>query len=631
MDRRARRWRLPLAARIGALPALVAVAAALAFGFNQSDAAPANRVLTGYRLPDFNGANINDLPPGSDLPVSFGVGFPCSGSTCRVPTGTIQVQLRKDDGDFGYWQGEATLTGNWTYESQSPPIAVVRTNTISIPGGKLAPGKYRIHHYYPGDEFFERAEQDQKVDPLLIVSSTVNSHFSMSTSPNPSKAGEPITLSASYDGAPVGAVPTGRIFFYLNGNYFTGATLKDGKASYNTKNSGKTIPEGQSNWTVRYLGDSKFRAFDSPGWTHTVEKKLVETSIEVSVAKPTIDAGTDAHFKVKVAAMTGTAVPTGQWEVFLGGGSSFFGQVKDNGVWEGDSPVGAPGEHTITAKYTPTGDFAPSESAPIKVTVVKTDSTTTVTAAPEASAPGKPVTLSATVAPPAEHFPTIDGRIRFTDGDVELGTCELNNKRCELTTDKLALGKRTITAAYQGNRDLEPSQGTATVRVSGPSTTTLTANPNPATAGSPVALSAQVSGAAPATGKVTFLDGTTELGKSDVGKDGKAAYSATALSVGAHELTARFDGSDALDASTSAKVTVQVNAAGTAGQGGGSQNGGTSGGSGGSDGSGGGTPQPKNLASTGADIGAPLWGGAALVILGAIGVTLGRRRTRSSR
>ena len=627
MERRARRWRLPLAARIGALPALVAVAAALAFGFSQSDAAQANRVLTGYRLPDFNGANLNDLPPGNDLPVSFGIGFPCSGSTCRVPTGTIQVLLRKEDGNFGYWQGEATLTGQWTYESQSPPIAVVRTNTISIPGGKLQPGRYRIHHYYPGDEFFERAEQDQKVDPLLIVSSTFTSHFSMSTTPNPSKAGEPITLSASYDGAYVGAVPSGRVFFYLNGNYFTGANLKDGKASYNTKNSGKAIPLGQSTWTVRYNGDSKFRPFESPGWTHTVEKKSIETTIEVSVAKSTIDAGTDAHFKVKVAAKTGTAVPTGQWEVFLGDGSSFFGQVKDNGEWEGDAPVGPPGEHTVFARYTPTGDFAASESAPIKVTVVKTASTTTVSAAPEAAAPGKPVKLTATVAPPPAHAPAVDGRVRFTDGDVELGTCELNNTQCEITTDKLVLGKRTITAAYQGNRDLEPSQGTVAVRVSGPSATKLTVNPNPATAGTPVGLSAQVIGAAPATGKVTFLDGTTELGKSDVDKDGKATFSAGALSVGAHELTAKFEGSDTLDASASEKIAVQVNAAGTPGQGG---VGGSSGGSNGSGGSSGGTPQPKNLASTGADIGAPLWGGAALVILGAIGVTLGRRR-RSSR
>jgi hypothetical protein len=629
MERRARRWRLPLAVRIGALPALVAIAAAFAFGFSQSNAAPASKKLTGYRAAVFpSGVDLNDLPPNQDLRVTFDVGFEC-GFTCRIPTGTILAMLRKDDGNFD-WDATATLTENWSWEDRNRNVAVVHSNPITIPAGKLAPGKYRLHHRYGGDEYFEGTEQPQDKDPLLAVSSTYKSHFSMSTAPNPSKAGEPITLSASYDGAYVGAVPSGRVFFYLNGSYFTGANLKDGKAAYNTKNSGKTVPVGQSTWTVRYSGDSKFRGFESAGWTHTVDN-TTETTTELTVTPNPMPAGTNAHFKIKVTAKSGTAVPTDDFEVALGnGGSSFVGHLNDKGEHEDDSPVGPPGDYSIVATYKPTGAFSASQSAPVKVTVVKATSTTAVTVSPEAARPGKPVTLAAKVDTTGT---AVGGDVTFTDGDVKLGGCATANGRCEITTDKLTqLGKRTVTATYTGYRDVAGSSGTATVRVSESSTTSLTATPGSITVGSPVALAAQVAGGPAAGGKVTFLDGASEIGKSDVDKDGKAAFNTSALAVGTHELTARFEGTDALDLSTSEQVSVQVNAAGTPGQGGGSQNGGSSGGGGGGTAGGsGGTPQPKNLASTGADIGVPLWGGAALVILGAVAVTLGRRRRRSSR
>jgi hypothetical protein len=126
---------------------------------------------------------------------------------------------------------------------------------------------------------------------------------------------------------------------------------------------------------------------------------------------------------------------------------------------------------------------------------------------------------------------------------------------------------------------------------------------------------------------VTFLAGTTELGRAEVDKDGKAAFSSTGLAVGTHSVTARFDGSDALDPSTSEKVSVQVNAVDTAGQGGGSQGGGNGGSQGGQNGgTGGGNPQPKNLASTGASIAQPIGIGALLLILGAVALTVSRRR-----
>ena len=639
MERRARRWRLPLAARIAAVPALIAVAGALAFGFGQSDAAPApaaavNKNQTGYRLPVFGGADIANLPRGRGLQVSFDVGFACNGSTCRVPSGKIEVLLRKESESFGYWQGEVSLTGQWTYEHSGSVIAVAHSTPITIPADKLQPGKYVIHHYYVGDQFFDRVEQPQSVDPVLTVNDRYRSSFQVTTTPNPSRAGEEVELSAGYNGsdAPGGLKPTGNIFFLKNGILFNSGKLADGKLTVKTTK----LPTGSSAISARYLGDDEFLNSDNPGPSQTV-RDLIETTTTLTVSKTHLVSGESTHFTAKVKAKTGNAVPTGSATVLSELGAGGFGQLT-NGVLEFDSAV-PPGEHSYSASYEPTGDFAPSKSAAVKVTVVKADPITTVIAKPDAAGPGKPVTLSVKVGPPPGLTGFPGGTVTFTDGDLNLGDCELeNNFACEITTDKLPLGKRTVTAAYSGDDENNPSTGTATVRVFEGSTTKLTAAPNTATVGSVVVLNAQVAGAdpkiaAPLGGKVTFLDGSTELGKGDVDKDGKATFSTTGLVVWTHGVTARFEGSDALDPSTSEKVSVQVNAAGTAPGQGGSSGGGSTGGAGGAGGAGGSTPQPKNLASTGADIGQPIAIGAGLLIMGAVAITFGRkrRRTRSSR
>jgi hypothetical protein len=97
-------------------------------------------------------------------------------------------------------------------------------------------------------------------------------------------------------------------------------------------------------------------------------------------------------------------------------------------------------------------------------------------------------------------------------------------------------------------------------------TATLTASPTTATAGTPVALTAVVketSGSGVPTGTVTFLDGTATLGTGALDATGTAAYNATALAAGTHSLTASYGGDANNAGSTSAVVTVTINAAPT--------------------------------------------------------------------
>ena len=101
----------------------------------------------------------------------------------------------------------------------------------------------------------------------------------------------------------------------------------------------------------------------------------------------------------------------------------------------------------------------------------------------------------------------------------------------------------------------------STVQVTGasktPTTTQLTVSPNPAVAGQTVMLTAAISPST-AGGNMTFFDGATSLG--NVPLTSGAATLSTTFAFGSHSLTAAYSGNTTFAASTSAAVTLQVNA-----------------------------------------------------------------------
>jgi hypothetical protein len=94
------------------------------------------------------------------------------------------------------------------------------------------------------------------------------------------------------------------------------------------------------------------------------------------------------------------------------------------------------------------------------------------------------------------------------------------------------------------------------------STTTLSASPSPATVGQSVTLTATVSStsAGAPTGTVSFLDGSATLGSVSLSANGTAAYTTSSLGSGSHSLTAQYGGDTTFAGSTSAAVTLAVNA-----------------------------------------------------------------------
>jgi hypothetical protein len=131
-----------------------------------------------------------------------------------------------------------------------------------------------------------------------------------------------------------------------------------------------------------------------------------------------------------------------------------------------------------------------------------------------------------------------------------------------------SLGSPPTSAATPGA--FQPTYGGGTsdafvakIVVHTPTTTTLSAAPTSATAGTAINLTAtvaEVGGSSVPTGTVTFKDGTTTLGSMTLNATAIAVYTTSALTVGAHSVTAAYGGDSANGASTSTAAGVTVTA-----------------------------------------------------------------------
>jgi hypothetical protein len=125
----------------------------------------------------------------------------------------------------------------------------------------------------------------------------------------------------------------------------------------------------------------------------------------------------------------------------------------------------------------------------------------------------------------------------------------------------LTVGKQTLTATFTPTDSTDYTLGTATVIltvVPAAPVVTLTALPNPAFMLNPVAFTATISsiGVGP-TGTVAFYDGTTLLGSGSVSA-GSATVTTSALTLGAHSITAVYSGDSSYLAATSGALAETI-------------------------------------------------------------------------
>ena len=224
------------------------------------------------------------------------------------------------------------------------------------------------------------------------------------------------------------------------------------------------------------------------------------------------------------------------------------------------------GTHAISTDYAGDtyhdGGVSPAISQTIATSIVKINTTTTISPSATSVDVGSTVSFTATVQA-ASGSPT--GTVTFRDGTTVLGIVDLDAGQATFSTTALAVGTHAVSASYNGDTQFNTSQSASTnVTVKKITTSTTVANtPSSTVFGEAVVLTATVANAGSSVGTVTFYrGGSIPIGSAAL-SSGAAAIATTTLPVGTHAITAVFAGDATHAGSTSAAVAQTVQAIAT--------------------------------------------------------------------
>jgi hypothetical protein len=208
------------------------------------------------------------------------------------------------------------------------------------------------------------------------------------------------------------------------------------------------------------------------------------------------------------------------------------------------------GDHSITASYGGSANFANSVSGVVTVTVqpapppTLAPTTTALNSSANPALDGDSITLSATVSSSAPGTPT--GTVTFANGASTLGTANLQNGVATLNVS-FSAGTYQLTATYNGDDNFSSSVGSLSQVVNPQAmlstATAITSSANPSTVGQPVTFTAVVTTADSGipTGNVTFSVGSTTAVVS-LDNTGTAVFTTSLLPVGSASVSAAYSG-----------------------------------------------------------------------------------------
>ncbi len=379
-----------------------------------------------------------------------------------------------------------------------------------------------------------------------------------SDSPDPSVAGQPVTINYSVTGSPGGSgTPTGNV------------TVSDGTQSCTgTVASGSCIitftTPGEKALTATYVGDANFSGSTStPATAHTVNKANTTTTISSDLPDPSV-VGQPVSISYSVAVVApGSGTPSGGDSVTVSDGT----QSCTGTVAAGSCSIAfmTSGAKTLIATYAGGTNFNGSASSPATTHIVTpANTTTTITSdLPDPSMVGQSVTVnySVTVTAPGSGTPSGGGNVTVSDG-TQSCTGTVSAGSCSIVF--AAPGAKTLIATYAGGTNFNGSVSTPatshTVNKANTTTTILSDLPDPSSIGQTVTINYSVVATAPGsgspTGNVTVSDGT----QSCTGTVSAGSCSIAFATAGAKALTATYAGDANFNASTSANESHTVRA-----------------------------------------------------------------------
>jgi hypothetical protein len=225
-----------------------------------------------------------------------------------------------------------------------------------------------------------------------------------------------------------------------------------------------------------------------------------------------------------VTVSSSISAPTGTVQFSVDGTASGSPTAISAGAATYALPILAAGAHTIAATYSGDSIFAATPVTGISVTVSQAASVVTW------AAPASIVYGTALGATQLNATASVPGAIVYSPA---IGAV-------------LGAGTQTLSAAFTPTDATDYTTATKTnslVVAKQGTTTAITLSATSINPGQSLTITAGVTeGSGTPTGTVTFLDGTTTLGTSNVSGTGIATFSTTALLSGTHAITANYSG-----------------------------------------------------------------------------------------
>ena len=443
-------------------------------------------------------------------------------------------------GAGGAFTGTVTFSDGATVIGMAS-ISAAGIATLSV--SSLNVGAHTLSASYGGNANYV-ASISTSIGETLVAAITSTA---LTTSLTPSIAGAPVTLTAVVAGS--GGIPTGTVT-YLSGatTLGTGTLNSKGVATITTS----SLAVGQDSLTAVYGGDAKDNGSTSVALVQTVEIATSSTTLATSANPSTF--GSSVTFTATVA--TNGGAPTGT--VTFSDGAKVLGTAP---VAAGTAAYSlstlALGAHSITAAYSGDANDATSLSSALNQQVLQAGAVALASNA-NPSIAGASVSFTATISSP--QAAAVTGSVIFKDGSTVLGTVSVGSAGSAVfSTAALAVGQHSIVAAYSGdslNQAANSNLLLQTVQTDG-TTVTLISNANPSLASAPLTLTSTVVGTGGSvTGTVTFQDGMTILGASNLNASGMATLIVSGLMPGSHSIIAVYSG-DANNLPSTSQVLAQ--------------------------------------------------------------------------
>ena len=444
--------------------------------------------------------------------------------TTGVPTGTVQF-VDESPASGATAIGTAVLNGG----------TASMTMTSSQAGGVMA--------IYSGDSSFNGSGSPETAISLSSASKIVAT-IALSASQSSATTGTSVLFTATVT-APAGAAtaPSGPVLLYDGSALVATANLSNGVA---------TLPDmfttsGSHSMTAAYLGSNSYSQVFSTVLTETVSGS---NTISIASGTPSATYGQTIQFTVSVVPPTAT----GTIQLIVDGSAIPGSAALTNGTTAIPVSTLTAGSHTVAAAYSGDGNNPPGNSAPYTQNVAQATPSLTLTSSLNPSIHGQLVTFTLTMSPvDSQAFPSLT----IENPPIPM-TESFSIGQTTVTGTNFSAGAHTVTGSWAGDANVLPGSTVLIQTVQAtPTTTALSASPNPSAPGDSVILTATVTPAS-ATGTLQFLDGATTLGTATVSA-GSATLTLSGLSLGMHSITAVYSGDAYNAASTSAVLSQTVN------------------------------------------------------------------------